>query len=351
MNKQNSLEMRHQNDVAGLTHVSRFRWLRMQELGWLMRPETHRNGYVQTTQMVKSWVERELVITRKLPGRCGSICVLAAGGVRLLAAAGVTAVTGKDIGKETPDGWRPGLRWMHDLLAHGVLVRLAAQSYQIFPEAVIRQGGPLSKIPDGLAVKGADVLVLEVERAHKGGSGVRRDGRLHEGGQLGKSLAAIASGRAEKVLDHTPTRVAIVYDTDEIDSRGSRLNHKLQVTTMIQKQSTSDVDITWLAVTSENHGVVSMTESRSTVVADISLRILSVLNANGWHEDINGFLCSSYGKLRVKVIFDEAQVGDSPDAKGFWCFQVDNLAWTNADSEADAKRRAARFIASRSSKS
>lgn len=316
-----------------------------------MRPDTHRHGYVQTTQMVKSWVERELVITRKLPGRAGSICVLSAGGVRLLATADVTAVSGKDIGKETPEGWRPGLRWKHDLLAHGVLVRLAAQGYQVFPEAVIRQSGPLSKIPDGLAVKGADVLVLEVERTHKGGAGVRSDGRPHEGGQLGKSLAAISAGRGEKVLGHAPTRVAIVYDADEIDARGARMNHKLKVTTIVKKQSSADVKITWIAVKTENCGVVSMTESRSTIESDLSFRILDRLNASGWIENANRFedecyeVQSNYGARQVRVMLDESQI-----AAGCWCFKVDDSEWLDANSEADAKRLAAQLIADTSVK-
>ena len=344
------MQQRHENDIDGLAIVAMFRWIRVQELGHLMRPNRDRHGYVQASQMVKSWVERDLVILRKLPGRAGSVCVLATAGVRMLSTAGITSKTGKDVGKETADGWIPGNRWRHDLLCHGVLVRLAALGYDIYPEYKIRQGGLLAKIPDGLAVKGKDVLVIEVERAHKGGTKDRSTGRPGDGKALGEFICAVSGRRAEKILGHVPTRIGVVFDQDEKDTRGANINHKVKVTSLIKKVAKQNVTVTWFAVKTQNHGVISMNESQAVIQADLSLKILQTLNSGGWHhlhksEQECYRVFGNYGQHTVEVMLDASQ-----SEPGDWCWCVrdhlfpEGYQWRSADSEADAKSKAASYL-------
>ena len=355
------MEQRHENDILGLSIVAMFRWIRVQELGHLMRPNCDRHGYVQASQMVKSWVERELVILRKLPHRAGTICVLALAGVRLLALAGITtARTGKDIGKETAEGWQPGNRWRHDLLAHGALVRLAALGYDIYPEFAIRQGGLLAKIPDGLAIKGKDVLVLEVERAHKGGLKDRKNGRPADGNALAKFAVAVASGKSEKILKYSPTRIGIVFDAEEKDVRDCHINHPLKVSSLIKKVADDNVTVTWFSVKTQNFGVVDMSESQTVITANGSGRILKNLNSGGWHlaskdptECIRYF--ANHSPWRAEIMLDESQVNDAPGNVGDWSWTVIDSEkpskkvmehdWRWATDEADAKAQAAAHIA------
>lgn len=346
------LQLRHENDVQGLTFISRFRWLRVKELGYLMRPSSHRNGYVQATAMAQSWVERDLIILRKLPGRSGSVCVLASGGVRLLEAEGITARSGKDVGKETPTGWIPGQRWKHDLLIHGVLARLAAIGYTIYTEHQIRKGGKLAKIPDGLAVRGGDVLVLEAERATKGGTGIRKtDGTALEGGALAQYICSVSAGGAEKIFGFKPSRIAIVFDTAEKDTRGASVNHQLRVSSLVKKEAKNDVKVTWLAVQTENRGVIAMQESDEILIGDPVGALLKSINTDpfkGWKvtetEDEGRFQWYSYGDFYIKVFFDVSQVqdGSDPDFKGEWVFNV-NGHWGGGRDENETKRLAVAY--------
>ena len=349
------LQMRHENDIAGLTFISQFRWLRVKELGHLMRPNTSRNGYVQATQTVKSWVERELIILRKLPARAGSVCVLSSAGVRLLEAEGITARTGKDVGKETENGWIPGQRWKHDLLAHGVLVRFAALGYTIFTEHQIRKGVNLTKIPDGLAVRAHDVIVFEAERSAKAGSGWKKDdgtgkSRPRDGGALANFIASVA-GKPEKILGFTPTRVGIIFDPEEKDTRGAAINHKLRVTALIKKEATRDVKVTWLAVQTENHGVISMQETHELLICNPAEALLNRLNKDkfyGWSvketEEHGRVQWHSHGDFLIQIMLDESQVQDShdPNFKGDWMFNV-NGYWGGGRDENETKMLAVAY--------
>lgn len=153
----NAQKTRLTNDLKALRFVHKFGWLRISELGVLMKPHTN-TSLEAGARLARSLAERQLVLLRKLPEGAGQALVLASAGARLLAENGVSAVTGKDLGKALNGTWIPSLSWRHDILAHCVLCDLHRQGYQVIPEAEIRrQAEAATKLPDGLVMVSAPI--------------------------------------------------------------------------------------------------------------------------------------------------------------------------------------------------
>ncbi|MHA6891287.1 hypothetical protein [Ralstonia pseudosolanacearum] len=182
----NQHDQRRLKDARGLFFLHQFAWLRTAELGKLMWPDMASSRQL-ADRLARDWLARRLVIARDLPGSAGRALVLATAGVRLLAEQGIVAASGKDIGKLAEDGWSPPLTWRHDLLAAGILCELHRQGFSIHPETELRRHADHGvKIPDGICVRGQEVLWLEVENA-------RKTGRMDEALVLLGELKAIGS--------------------------------------------------------------------------------------------------------------------------------------------------------------
>lgn len=322
-----SFQLRLDNDICALRFIHQYGWMRPQELGHLMWPNMARDGFAHTCRAAQSWLKRGLILSRALPEGAGRAFVLAAGGVQMLKDAGFEASSGKDIGKMNASSWTPPVTWKHDLLATGVLVRYQSHDWDVFPEATIRRKGEwLGKIPDGLMVLDEQVVWLEVEQARKTGKFIR---------DLGAALAAAAAGQMAEVCGHRPTGAAVAYVVDAQDERSYQLDHKLRVTTAIQKESRQDTLISWIACDTKRSGVANITISNELVPADESTRILKVLDACQWRER-DGALRSNYGARQAAIVVSDG---------GGYTYAVDDQQTFWAENLTAAKRGAASQIA------
>lgn len=316
------------NDLIGLGWLSRFGWLRTAELGKLLWPQS-KGARQQADRLARRWLERRLVLSRELPDGAGRALVLATAGVRLLAEEDAWATSGKDIGIVTGETWRPPQTWRHDLLAAGVLAELHKEGWTVFAEREIRQRqNNLTKFPDGLATKGADVAWIEVERATKTGP---------NGRELVDALCAAGTGEATSVLGHKPTVALVAYQPDAIDTRGCAINHRARITTAVANATKTKVKMMWAACELRGPaGLGKVTFARETIEADLAGAILKRME---WREspEEEGVLVASYGE-RLGAVWEEQD--------GFWGYQVDNRQGGLADTEADAKRACAVEIAS-----
>ena len=322
-----SFTQRYENDVDALKFIYQYGWLRPQELGHLMWPNMTRDGYAHTCRAAQSWLKRGLILARPLPDGAGRAFVLAAAGVQMLKDANHEASTGKDFGRMKDSHWTPPTNWKHDLLATGVLVRFENQDWVVYPEATIRrQGANLSKIPDGILVRGDDVVWLEVEQTRKSGKLIL---------ELGSALARVAAGQMEDVCGHRPNRAALAYAIDAHDERSNQLNHKLRVTTAIQKVSQQDTEIIWLACRTKRSGLDTFSASVELVSADAATKVLKVLDSCEWRER-GGALRSNYG---------ERQVAITPGDDRGYIYAIDDQQPLWAANITAAKRGAASLIA------
>lgn len=322
-----SFQQRYNNDLDALKFIHQYAWLRPQELGHLMWPNMTRDGYAHTCRAAQSWLKRGLILVRPLPDGAGRAFVLAAGGVKLLKDAGHDASSGKDFGSMVDSHWTPPATWKHDLLATGVLVRFSASGWTVYPEATIRrQTKKLGKIPDGLIVKNSDVYWLEVESARKSGKLIL---------ELGTALATVASGQMSAVCGHLPTHAAVAFVADAQDERFYQLNHKLRVSTAIQKESRHDTAITWLSCTTKRSGLDTISASVELVPADAATKVLKVLDSCEWRER-DGALHSNYGGRQVAIMGN----GDNG-----YIYAIDDQQRFRAANITAAKRGAASQIA------
>lgn len=326
-------QKRTQNDIDGLAWIHRFAWLRPNELGALLWSS---NGHArhQADRLVRSWRERGLVLERTLPERAGRALVLASRGVQLLASAGIDASSGKDVGETHGGIWVPPATWRHDLLAAGVLVDLYLKGFDVLPEAHIRRhAGRVAKLPDGLAVKGTQVIWLEVERAHKAGAAMRG---------LADALCAVTEGSAAPVHGHRPTHVLVAYEPGALDTRGHGLNHRARLSKAVGAAARRDVPITWARCLTRSGGIDAIHYETGRVEADRASAIMQRLNAAGWRPE-TGVLASNYGHFRALVWED--------DEAECWAWQVDELPGGRVATISEAKRRCAEQLAALASKS
>ncbi|MBD9400989.1 hypothetical protein [Comamonas sp. CMM02] len=330
------LDQHHHNDVRGLRWISDFGWLRTAELSALMFTGMH--AHKQAERLVRSWRRRGLVLERKLPERAGRALMLAARGVQLLAEAGFATRSGKDIGETINGTWRPPLTWMHDLLAAQVLVELRKRGFGILPEAVLRRSaGALTKMPDGLAIKGAQVIWLEVESARKTGPAMR---------QMAEALSAVAAGKAEAVCGHRPTHAMVAYLAQARDERGHALSHRSRVMHAVAASTHSDMPLTFACCTRQGAvGVGRIEFTEETVIADRTNAILRRLDAAGWYvDDETQVNAAHYGGYTAYVWQDS-------DAPGTWSYHAENASWSApagyAGSIEEAKQHAASLISMR----
>jgi hypothetical protein len=158
-----------QRDHEGLLLVHKFGWMRARELGRMLWPASARSA-VNASELVGKWKRAGWVLVRPLPDHMGHALVLSAAGAAHLRASGyVDAATGKDWGETRAGDWVAPTTWRHELLTLGLLAHLHSAGWQVIPERQLRRENRPGKFPDGLAVRGADVIWIEVENARKSG--------------------------------------------------------------------------------------------------------------------------------------------------------------------------------------
>lgn len=326
------LEQRRLNDANGLLFVHQFGWLRTAELGKLLWPDSPASRQA-ADRLVRSWIERQLIIVRELPDGAGRALVLATAGVRLLAENNIAAGSGKDIGRFTSDSWLPPASWRHDIIAHGVLCELHRRDYRIYPEMELRRHSRNHiKIPDGFAIKDNQGIWLEVEHSRKSGKEMRN---------LAHALSIVASGQATSIAGIKPAIAMVAFLPSSVDERGHVLSHQTRVRNAIQNIAKSDVSICWAKCTLlGSAGVGSVDFQKESISVDRTSAVLRILNASGWSDHDNGGQEAIYGHHIVHVWKDEPH----------WSYAVETIDGTPVEANyvaniTEAKRAAASVLA------
>jgi hypothetical protein len=260
--------------------------------------------------------------------------VLAAAGVDLLAMEGIKANSGKDIGKIISNQWRPPITWRHHLVAHGVLCELHVRGFTVYPEAELRRSETLlTKIPDGLAVKGNEVFWIEVENARKTGKAMKT---------LADALEIVASGQAVNVLGFKPTAALVAYVPSVLDERGYAISHKHRVSAAVAKATKTDITLHWAECTLlGTAGIDNVIFSKERIASDQAGKTLQVLEASGWQNSDDNVLSVSYSGYRGFIWEDEP---------GTWSFTVEDrsgmpVAGNHVNNISEAKRGVASALA------
>lgn len=333
--EKNGFTQRDNNDIAGLGWINKFKWLRSVELGRLMWPND-KHSRRRIDRVIVGWLAYEYVIERKLPGGAGRCFVLSEAGARLLLAVKTTARTGKDFGKTSPQGWRPGLKWRHDLIVAGVLTHLHEQGFTIMSEPQIRRENPdLGKIPDGLAWKDGIVYCVEVEQSVKKGESQKT---------LAESICVVSEGTYELISKRRPTAALVAFDIDARDTRDLVIDHKARVKNAIQRVSVRDVNVTWAACTLAGQGVSAVAELETEIVpSNLASKIALRLESSGWVMGADDVYRVTYGGYQM-------QVWDATEDAGSWVAAVaDEAVFAYKDTKAQAQRACADFLAERPS--
>lgn len=240
--------------------------------------------------------------------------------------AGIPATSGKDIGSTIDGTWQPPREWRHHLMSVGVLADLHESGWTIYPEAQIRRNaGRLVKVPDGLAVKGQEIVWLEVERA-------RKQGRPKV--ELAKAICTVASSAGVAVLGHRPTMAMVAYEGSQIDERGYQLDHRTNLIRVLEQVAQIDTNVRWACCSMLGAGVASVAYLDETITADRSEAVLHVLNTSGWLQDEDGVLLSSYGQHQAAVWEED----------NTWGWQVNTIPAERAETQAAAKRACANLL-------
>lgn len=329
-------EQRLRNDLAALQFIHKFGWLRIAELGVLMKPHTE-TTLESGARLARSLVDRRLVLARQLPEGAGRALVLSSAGVRLLGLYGFHASSGKSIGRTSGASWLPPSTWKHDLLAHGVLCEFFRQGYEVMTEAEIRRRATSPrKLPDGLVRSPGprgQWNWLEVESARKSGP------HMHH---LAAAITAVAQSRVE-ICGIRPTYSIVAYFKHALDERLHQLDHRTRVSNAVAMASSTDISVTFAECQRKGvAGVASMYLTNVSIAADRTSTILHRLNAGGWTQDAESEVWqASYGHY-------SAYVWQDSDGSGLWSYQGEQDGTTfpagYADSMQEAKRYAAGVI-------
>lgn len=319
------------NDFKGLRAVHQCGYLRAAELGRLVWP-AQATSKKSAEKLIRSWIERRLVIVRELPQRHGRVVMLATAGVRLLAEGGVAAVSGKDIGQSPGQHlpWEPPATWRHDLMALGVLSHLKTRGWVVMPELELRRHAVgMAKLPDGLA---RDPLNrwwwLEVENARKSGPAMRL-----------LADAVIATSQQQVVIAGIrPVGTMLAY-TDSVSELGHQIDHRARVSAAVEEKARDPVQVMFARLTTRNYSVEGIALEPATIAPARHAAILKKLNASGWVAEEGGVQAAHYAGFVAYVW---------PEDSDLWGYQVEKEGWESqanyAKNISEAKLRAAELI-------
>ena len=268
------------NDLLGLQLINRWGWMRPAELGMYMWPKTKDHGRKQACAQCSKWLDRGLVLQRKLPQRAGYCYVLAKAGVDFLKENGKKSVTGKDIGRGSGDDWLPPIDWRHQLLTVGTVAifDLAHTKEKALSDLEIKRLNiPLYKIPDALChfndFKGnIYTLFVETENARKTNT---KDLK-----KFIRVFHDVAKG-VWQLNGFKPNAIGIVFDKD------NKVNHRLRMTNYLKSNLHIPVLVFWFACTTKMNGVISFSFDKETIQPDQVEEFIRDINKNGWNKNTN----------------------------------------------------------------
>lgn len=275
------------NDIAGLSWIDVFGWIRRNELGRLIWPN-NKFSKSYTSKLVEKWLKKSYVLERELPENHGKAIVLSKNGADFLESHGVSAQNGKDIGqfvekKTEIDGkpviertWTPSAHWKHEILATGFLtIEHERGGRNIIPERQIRRENPgIYKIPDGIIVMGnGNVFFTEIENAKKSGIDMKR---------LTNSVIQINKKEAKPLSGHKPDGIIVSFVKNTIDTRGFKVDHKERLKNSIKKLSETDVTIIFCEMELSGIAPVSCSFKKEIVFNNEVSRIENAIDSTGW---------------------------------------------------------------------
>ena len=165
----------------------------------------------------------------------------------------------RDIGTLTEGRWLPPTTWRHDLKAAGVLVRLHAAGWTIYPEReVLAKTEPgLKKMLDGLAKKGDRALWIEVENARKSGPHLAK---------LARTALQVVRGDGPTLLGQIkPREVLFAYDPAAQDENGYQIAHKANILGELGKNAAREANFWFAALEMAGAGVAGYKTEQVTV--------------------------------------------------------------------------------------
>lgn len=254
----NSFELGEVHDTDGLWSISRYGFLRANELGKLIWPSVKHNQK-NGQRICRKWLDKGFVIARELPSKAGYAYVLASRGVRFLEEKDIPAKSGKDWGNMREGQWTPPFDWQHDLMANIFLVSMEVQGHKVHPKYLLRRMGGLDKIPDGICYRDGNVFVVEFENHRKTGKDMAT---------LAKSIVnarQVFPGHDDKNLTHI-----LAYPEDAIDERGHRIDHKTRLVNAAEKEATRDLVLELRAIKFDRYNLISVNESAVSIKCKIT---------------------------------------------------------------------------------
>jgi hypothetical protein len=290
--RRDPFEIQLKNDLLGLSLINRWGWMRPTELGLYLWPKSKDEGRKQACAQCAKWLERGLVLQRKLPQRVGYCYVLAKAGVDFLKENGREAVTGKDIGRGSGEDWLPPIDWKHQLLTVGVVARLDAtheKDKALSDLSIKRLNIPLYKIPDALCnakLDGVDcTLFIETENARKT--------KAKDIENFIRTFQDVARGHLT-ISGFNPHFVAIVFDKD------NKINHRLRMSNFLKSKLDIPVTVLWFECTTKMHSVTYISIEKEIIQPDEITAFFRQLKKIDWKKNaVTGKLVGSLNGLEL----------------------------------------------------
>ncbi len=269
-------EIGQQNLTKALILIGRFKWLRLQEIGLFLWPDSpKKNQYQYAKHLVNLMVEKDLVFTQKMPNHAGTAVVLKEKGAKIVRENGFDvrrAKLSKD--QNGKPFWPVPRNWKHDLMAHGfaALSQAALEPFfsmehkpKFWTELELRKSQIKSnrmlfehldpiRIPDLMIESDDGILGIEFERSRKFGQKNREN----------MIINLVQTNKKEGVARHNfsgiePAKICFAFNPDEKEGN-KKINHKRNIETSalaaMEKQGIQQLEIAFILLRIKNYGVV-----------------------------------------------------------------------------------------------
>ena len=294
-----------------LVLIGRFGWLRIQEIGLFFWPDVDKdkcddelgnsiqehvncrmlvNRYQYAQNLVRKLINKNQVLTQKLPEHAGTAVVLTEKGAKIarkyfkyIRRARVT------VNEDKTFTWTPPKSWKHDLLSHGLCSLIISHCKYGLENAMFRTDHELRisdvegnhllmqhvRYPDLMIeinyIGGRMVLGIEIEKSRKHGE--RRNIMIENA-----VINNMNNGYSRHSFDNTNIdKIVFAYDPHEIEHTGKgkvkRINHRSNIEkaiwNQVDKLGVEAIDIYLIELEVKNFGVVGFNLTSKSI--DISL--------------------------------------------------------------------------------